>query len=493
VIFSGEKAGDPHHGSWSDSTGKVLTPDALEVDIVGDTPATDGLERSGDCYLFRAAAVTPAETAGQPGETWLNYGLLAGSGRRLYGKNLGAGKWLVRGTSGKVWLASLDMVGEHLVGSGWDGDISCQLELSRFGVFGGPEQKQTIILNVVETLGGYADPLDAETWTLHLDDVSDDGRTAVFAARCGLYEIPVLGMRPWTFGLFWMTITGEPPDAEAVCVSVAYDDLLDMALGTASSVIDPPVIVLDESDEEDYRYTPGKSVTAAFPQLCYGKAGAEGGIDMVRLAVEYEMALTGEFSKVSDDEMTAGGTASGSGTVKLMVGDVEHYSISFSFSTEYAWAVPGGMTSATCTLTVGGVNVTAALDGYATWGEYAEGSMAPGPASLNDYAVLCKAPEIYANFGRLLFVYGDRDHGGCAISVFVQRYSNAVYGLVVCPLTAAPDAVLIRALRQFPLCGSTSVVSTTYNYPAESDFPIFASEHPVTGEIILGAEAACWV
>lgn len=97
--------GDPWHGL---TVAGLLYLDNGSFKSVTNTP--DG----GDCFIFRipglpVPALEPDDVA--TGKKWLNYAVISGKDRRLYGVNLGVNAWLYLDSGGVVWRAVASWVG----------------------------------------------------------------------------------------------------------------------------------------------------------------------------------------------------------------------------------------------------------------------------------------------------------------------------------------------------------------------------------------------
>ena len=92
-----ECCGDPLHGL---STNGVLALTNGQTHPVYNPP------NNGDCYIFKIPGL-PTPPAAPGGLTWLNYAVLTGFNRRLYGRNIDSRAWLFLDASGVVWLASI--------------------------------------------------------------------------------------------------------------------------------------------------------------------------------------------------------------------------------------------------------------------------------------------------------------------------------------------------------------------------------------------------
>lgn len=119
------KFGDTSHGLYSAATGEITTPDDVQIPCPGAQPL------GADAFVVRVPgtppvpAVSPEEAAADAaaGRVWLDYGIISGFNRRLYGAELAAagttlqtawiyiddagGRWLVRAYCLDFWTMRL--------------------------------------------------------------------------------------------------------------------------------------------------------------------------------------------------------------------------------------------------------------------------------------------------------------------------------------------------------------------------------------------------
>lgn len=124
MIVAGDKAGNPWHGTWTED-GLALPNDttmAIPVAVDGGAngwPAfypiaepnlTTNGPRHGDCFLVRVPDTPVPETSAAEearGMTWLNYTLLSGANRLLYGVPIGKACWVYLDSDDHPWLVEI--------------------------------------------------------------------------------------------------------------------------------------------------------------------------------------------------------------------------------------------------------------------------------------------------------------------------------------------------------------------------------------------------
>lgn len=223
--------GDCDHGLWHADTDTITTPGAVEIPIRGVAPAQTREYESdqGDSIAVRvpgtpAVVRSPEELAADAaaGRTWLDYGILAGGARRLYGHELGERAWIYCAPDGSRWVARIGL------GS------PTQLTLQRFGEIpgspadAGPVQAAVIAFSVMPSL--TTPPWPDYEYNV-IDDVRSDGSEAIVSVgyhysqsnTFGSGAIASYGLR-WPYGVYRVAIAGTPP-AAVVTVTPMYAGL----------------------------------------------------------------------------------------------------------------------------------------------------------------------------------------------------------------------------------------------------------------------------
>lgn len=213
--------GDCDHGFWQQSTGKIVTAGDVEIPLRGSAPASfpDSFTfegTTGDSVAVRVPGTppvtrTPEELAADTaaGRTWLDYGILAGGQRRLYGHQLGGMSWIYAAPDGSRWLM-------RIVG----GDVTA----TRFGVVSSPAAEPVVVqamtLDVTVPSPGSFKLLYA------IDDVNSDGSEIALVA--GLFasvwvETPKRWLR-YVSKVWRVSVSGIPP-AASISVTLEQDGI----------------------------------------------------------------------------------------------------------------------------------------------------------------------------------------------------------------------------------------------------------------------------
>lgn len=218
--------GDADHGLWSAGSGTITTNHAVELSLRGAAPRnTAPLEgNAGDCILVRAPSAlpvvrTPDELAADQaaGRTWLDYALLAGGARRLYGRELGSRSWVYCAPDGSRWRCVLG------------GQLAQNLSIYRFGEIPGAAGAAAAVQAIVLPWA-YTPPQPDAGWAAMtfgaLDDVLPDGSEVIVTYGHLYSDASVVspgatdwGVR-WPYGVYRVQIEGTPPAAAATLVPV---------------------------------------------------------------------------------------------------------------------------------------------------------------------------------------------------------------------------------------------------------------------------------
>lgn len=210
--------GHPWHGLWKAGDGKIHVPDGPVIDTPGQSPSHGPLAREsriGDAWKVQppgtaAVARTPAEAAADAaaGRTWLNYAILSGSSKRLYGKALHPNAfesmrvWIYVDPDGGRWLVRLTL---------------SSLTVSRFGHFpkdaSEPAAAQSVLIDLDLLFPYTAARLFA------VEDVTPSGDKALIAFA-SLTAFPD-DERRRLFQVWEIVLSGKPP-AMTVGVTEVY-------------------------------------------------------------------------------------------------------------------------------------------------------------------------------------------------------------------------------------------------------------------------------
>lgn len=121
MIFAGDKAGNPWHGTWTEDGLELPNAETMTLPVAvagGDdgwpafSPIADldlliAGPRHGDCLLVRIPGLpVPATSEAEEalGMEWLNYTLISGANRLLYGVPMGPARWVYIDDNDEAWL-----------------------------------------------------------------------------------------------------------------------------------------------------------------------------------------------------------------------------------------------------------------------------------------------------------------------------------------------------------------------------------------------------
>ncbi len=511
MIFAGDKFGHPWHGSWDQSTGKITAPDTTEMSMVGADPEETGLTQReigttntitagpkhlGECYLFNALGATPSSIAGMAGETWLNYALLSGAKRRVYGVNLGHSSWLYLADDGTVWRVNVTSWNFNKPTSG-DCTIQPVVVMRRFGVFSADEidVEQTISMSTITLPSdGILSNIDLVTANFYVaaEDISEDGKRAMFCIQTDIVmandvRIRVIGQ------VFEMQITGVPQSASASVEMIVGQGTDDYEQTITSESYGDRVYYRDEEFYPDAWYRPSHDWEGSQTRIFGERYKGDGTPEPISISVSENRSSSGAFSLTftppSGETQSASGSSTNNGVVQFLHGDEAFDSFSFSsnFSYETEVVFDGGMiVSSSGTLSY---SVTVDGNSFSRDIDYAP-VVIEGTPTIGDRA-LCPWMLVQLARDGLFFSPGtapeDDGYEVDWISYYVRRYSNAVWGLL---LERGLVSDTLRYLETYGKIGSSSsVIDVEGSDPA----PLYASEHPVSGDILRSSDPVTFV
>lgn len=204
------------HGLYGNGT--ITAPGGVTMPMAGVAPGDPSApfeSSAGDSLALRVPGTppitrTPEELAADAaaGRAWLDYGIVAGGNRVLYGKALGARAWVYAAADGSRWLIELN----NPTTSG------ATLTAKRFGVIpksdGEPAPVQTIALTMPTPA---VSPSFVELWTV--DDVDSSGAhaavcTGFFASPWDTQDGAPLWLR-YIDRIYEVSLSGVPPAMSA--------------------------------------------------------------------------------------------------------------------------------------------------------------------------------------------------------------------------------------------------------------------------------------
>lgn len=481
--------GHPWHGLWRAADGKILTPGGQLVATPGQAPSSYGTSHraGGDCYRLAvpgqaAVETTPAEVA--EGKTWLNYALMSGQSRRLYGKILGALSWLYVAPDSTVWKASLTFTGAR----------AGTVLLKRFGVIGGsaPAQTQTLNFSMPSADVGGADRMIEDIWT--------DGSKVLVACCDYLSDPDYYGEMRFLKGVMRLTLGGVPPAATlAATVEVTYTEADPPITQTAStswhkavwddtggvSTLASMTIVASMPDFTDLPpFHSGMAVLASMNGLtrisepvigaCFDAAGA-----VLRATVRVQIDVNLTISATARDSMHVidiGGSGTAQTTIAFkLAGQSKTYTIDSTMTIV-------GDTPTSDLYDVQFTHVYGSKTGTATISHGGVGFGWPMPM-LSDVASPVTGAGIFCWIGPT---------GGQTTWLVwdYKRYSNGLFGIDESAYGVG-TATLATPWKHSDLLSISG--KTARDTSSAAQFDAYASRHPATGEVAFSSSPICWV
>lgn len=122
--LAGTKAGNPWHGTWTEAGLELPNTTVMELPVAVDGGAngwpayypvaepnlTINGPKHGDCLLVRFPDISVPETSEAEealGMKWLNYTLISGANRLLYGVPIGKASWVYLDSNDQPWLVEI--------------------------------------------------------------------------------------------------------------------------------------------------------------------------------------------------------------------------------------------------------------------------------------------------------------------------------------------------------------------------------------------------
>lgn len=485
IGLSKGNGGYPWHGLWRRSTAKITTPAGQVI----DAPFDPYLIESGECWMVKIDGLpevaTTADEANQ-GKTWLNYALLCGRGRALYGKSLGDNGSIYIDGHGQPWLMRCNVAGSRTVGL-----IEATVSLRRFGVAGpvATQHNYATVSAGFQTAPAYPYPNSAGGWGVHLD-MSRDGRRHLIAVLRDGSPVPNDWLGYACIAL--LTVSGSPDDGDVdISISIISDETAEnwdsaavwSGAGGAypywDTTTDINGVSYGSKDESGGRFyyerggLPGPVELNASRTIIAGarfKPTGEPEVVMFRAAYKRQVILDSET--VGHLSYTQVGRDIESVLMRLEIGQ---NTVSES-----------GLTRST------GFTQTRAYPSVANYSavESTDEGGAVFTRSYNSPNSVMSATGHNGFFGFELASPGQLEKYGRGL-----RLSNTVYGLRSWGYSATTLEISSTRFIFGPAVGVIGQDPTIVAVDAAmySSHPDYASEHPVTGDVVRSTRPVCWV
>lgn len=480
IEFAKGNGGWPWHGIFRSSTGKITAPNGVQV----DAPWPSSFINSGECWQIKIPGLPEPTTSAADlaqGRTWVNYGLIAGNERTLYGVHLGSDASIYLDSHDKPWLMRLVVGGSRASAS-----IGATVSLKRFGVVG-PEETPHFYPISVATFSKSPDyPYAGAGYGVHLD-ISRNGREHLVAIQRDSAASP----NGWTgyACIAKVTVSGSPDDGDvAVAISVLADETAESwdatTIWTGGGGVYPWYDYATDSTGVAYGNPdatknqlpnmPGAN-SRSNSRLVLGGArfSASGSPQILMVRAEYRREVILDSETIGYKSYTQIGR------------DIE----SVLMSLELSGSVIG---SSGLTRTTAFTQTTAPSGSSCTATETTDEG---GMTYVKSYGIpnqVVSATSRNGWFGYEVASPADLDKFGIA-----QRLSNTVYSLRSWGYDSTDGSGLISPTRLIfgPAVGIIGSDPTTTALPASpsSAHPTFATEHPVTGEVVRSNTSVCWV
>lgn len=496
--------GHPWHGLWKAGDNKIHVPGGPAIDTPGQQPAHGPLaleSHIGDAYMVQPPGTPPvtrdpaaAADDAAAGRTWLDYGILSGSRKRLYGVPLHGNDfdsmraWIYVSQDGRRWLVRAGIA---------------NLIVTQYGHFAEDTGAQAVSQTINISLGMIVPYTNQHLFALEDVVPAGDRALLVFASLESfpgedarrlyqVWEIALSGVPPMMSATvtehYRLDMSAENGDHEYTTISASIEQFGRRRFAVYQ--LDPYALigyqVFDYNGAPDYNtfvasLPPGQTADQGFDWLV-----STVGSSVREIATPYGAAFVGGVASiiklVQRLEQTTSATID---ETALLAGEER---VGFSITTTQGW-------STTLRLHDGAPAITSSAAGvFERTGLH--GPTAATPPIVTNEAWSSSAtidgvsiPEATA------FAYV----GSGVVSGFryrAKRLGSGCWSLVA-RNGNGDDLPMAKAIGHFHrgVVGHLSALPMARSLPsAATDLHGFASAHPVTGEIAWdAAEALCWV
>lgn len=484
IEFANGNGGFPWHGIFRSSTGKITAPNGVQI----DAPWPSSFINSGECWQIQIPGLPEPTTSAQDaakGMSWLNYGLISGNERALYGVHLGSDASIYLDSHNKPWLMRLALGGSRASAS-----VGATVSLKRFGIIG-PEESPIIYPQAVAMFSTSVDyPYSGAGYPVHLD-ISRNGREHLVGIMRNAALVP--GGWAGYACIAKVVISGCPDDGDvAVAVTVLADE-------TGENWDSAPVY---SGSRTAYPYC---NLETGETNVAYGADYTDIPAGMFGMTIA---GLPGGLEKSASRYMIGGARFSAAGAADIVMFRasyhrkliIENETFGFKSYTQ----VGTDTESVTMTLDINGVDVGQA--GLSRVTEFSQTISQGNPATMSAVETTDEGGTTHArSYGGEAYISGSARNGFFGFSVafsndlekygMAMRLSNSVYSLRSWGYSTSTFEISNTRFIFGPAVGVTGVDSTTIVLPASAtdDHPNFASEHPVTGQVVRSNTPVCWV
>lgn len=477
------KGGFPWHGLYRAATGKITTPTGLQI----DAPWSSYFINTGHCYMVQIPGLpvpttTPEDQA--KGMSWVNYALLSGAARTLYGVELGSDASIYIDSHNNPWLMRVSLGGSRASAA-----IGAAVSLRRFGKIGPVEApiNYSMVTAAFSTSASY--PYSGWSWAEHFD-ISRDGRQHLIGIARDGSAVP--GNWLGYACIAKLSVEGSPDDGDvAIIIEIIADETAENWGGipvwsgaggvypyfdTVTNATGVSYGSPDYSGTKFYFDTGGLPGSGGldFSRLMIGGArfNSNGSPEVVMFRAAYKRQLILDSETIGDRSYTQVGRDIESVLMHMEIGGVSVAQSGLTRSTDFTQtrAYPSlANYSATEVTNEGGTTYNRSYS--------APNSIMSATGHGGFFGFSIASPSQLEKYG------------------ITQRLSNTVYSMRSWGYSTVTQEISSSRFIFGPAVGIGGKDLSMYALSAGAygDHPIYASEHPVTGTVVRSTSPVCWV
>lgn len=499
-----DKMGDPWHGLWDGVSNNIATIPGPSVACPGSAPdAGFPPRRHGDCYRIVVPG-TPATSSdaadAAAGRTWLDYGLLSGFERRLYGVELGSKSWIYVASDGTRWLAEFTTLTADVDA----GTADITLVLTEFGAFGAAAAPitQTFALGTVSLTLNAATPNDfldfsaSHAASFEIEDIWTDGSKVLIAPQihCVAVDSPRIEARV-LFTVLQAELSGIPPSANLNLTTVLTQAQVGPAVTDSFTRTVKHIMWVRETGNTDYTVYIVSDASATYDWTA-----------TLAASPPYDLYLTGDaataYSGTYAQQVVIGVRYTASGVLSVIKREETHahtYTATVTPDAAGDWAASSSdSNTGKISLTVDGTEIQAIPLNHShsssgtgstlTWSM----SFTIGSQTLNTSGSTGTF-DLSPNVGSW---YQPKKPGGINTVAYTQsnayvfwplKYTNTIFGMASEEIFSSP-----LSLRFYPVFGRVGSGAGEIVWTA-GGLPVFCSEHPVDNTLVRGIVPVAYV